>query len=245
MNDRNRAFIRPVNDLCASEYLNNLRSKVKFSGTSNLARNVAAQGGILPLRTPGGRLKPYQGTYGFSATTVTPNSRKTYCLNTSRSYHDLLDITKGKFLLTPPNPTVNNIVLGDIALPQLYNGVYFENTYTGNAEAIYSTSAFGTDYNQIIYNPLSSANQGIFVDPSYNMFYDSQSCLLNETFFRNTKLRTDLGVEGKSHLDRMLNSTLLNGFTYPTKFSLEYTQYDCINANNDIQSPCPPSYMSL
>lgn len=244
MNDRNRAFIRPVNDLNSSDYVNNLRAKIKFSGTSNLARTVAAQGGLLPLRTPGGRLKPYQGTYGFSATTVTPNSKKTYCLNTSRSYHDLLDITKGKYLLTPPNPTLQNITLDDIEPSELYNGVYFENTYTGNGEAIYSTSAFGTDYNQIIYDPLTSANQEIFVDPSYNMFYDSQSCLLNETQFRNIKIRTDLGVEGKSHLDRMLNSTLLNGFTYPTKFSLEYTQYDCINSNNDIQTPpapsCPP-----
>ncbi len=92
--NRNRAFSLPSksSNSDASDDLNNLRSKVKFAGTSNLARTVAAQGGMLPLRTPSGHLKPYQGTYGFSSTT---NSPKTYCLNTSRSYSDLLDITKG------------------------------------------------------------------------------------------------------------------------------------------------------
>jgi hypothetical protein len=234
MSDRNRSFIRPTNHLYASDYVNNLRAKVKFSGTSNLARNVAVQGGLLPLRMPGGRLKPYQGTYGFSATTVTPNSAKTYCLNTSRSYLDLLDITKGKYLLTPPNPPVQNITLDDIESSELYNGVYFENKYEGNANMIYSTSAFGTDYNEIIYNPLSSANQEIFVDPSYNMFYESQSCLTNNAYFRNIQIRDDLGVEGKAHLDRNLNSCLLNGFVYPSKFSLDYNSGDCINANNDL-----------
>ena len=116
MSDRNRAFTRPLKgaNADAGDYVNNLRAKVKFAGTSNLARTVAAQGGMLPLRTPQGHLKPYQGTYGFSATTVTANSPKTYCLNTSRSYSDLLDITKGKYLLTPPNPTVHNITLDDI-----------------------------------------------------------------------------------------------------------------------------------
>ena len=246
MSDRNRAFIRPTTHLYASDYVNNLRAKVKFSGTSNLARNVAAQGGLMPLRMPGGRLKPYQGTYGFSATTVTPNSTKTYCLNTSRSYLDLLDITKGKYLLTPPNPTMQNITLDDIEPSELYNGVYFENKYEGNSNMIYSTSAFGTDYNEIIYNPLSSANQEIFVDPSYNMFYESQSCLTNNAYFRNIQIRDDLGVEGKAHLDSNLNSCLLNGFTYPSKFSLEYNSEDCINSNNDLQTPppvppyCPP-----
>jgi len=242
--DRNRAFTRPMKDANAnaSDYVNNLRAKVKFAGTSNLARTVAVQGGMLPLRTPQGHLKPYQGTYGFSSTT---NSPKTYCLNTSRSYRDLLDITKGKYLLTPPNPVANTITLDNTEPSELYNGVFFENTYVGNAMSIYSTSAFGIDNNNIIYATSSPAapsnsNQLIFGDPSYNMFYESQSCLDNDTYFRNIEIRTDLGINGKKHLDRVLNLYLLNGFKYPSKFSLDYNSGDCINTNNDLQIPeCP------
>ena len=258
MSDRNRAFTRPLKgaNADAGDYVNNLRAKVKFAGTSNLARTVAAQGGMLPLRTPQGHLKPYQGTYGFSATTVTANSPKTYCLNTSRSYRDLLDITKGKYLLTPPNPVANTITIDNTEPSELYNGVFFENIYKGNAESIYNTTGFGIDNNNIIYttsNPLapSNSNQIIFVDPSYNMFYESQSCLDNITYFKNIEIRTDLGVTGKKQLDRVLNLYLLNGFKYPSKFSLDYYPGECINANNDLQTPpvvtpsppvppCPP-----
>jgi len=247
MSDRNRAFTRPTKgaNANASDYVNNLRAKVKFAGTSNLARTVAAQGGVLPLRTPQGHLKPYQGTYGFSATTLTANSPKTYCLNTSRSYRDLLDITKGKYLLTPPNPVANTITIDNTEPSELYNGVFFENTYVGNAVSIYSTSAFGIDNNNIIYStssPLtpSNSNQLIFVDPSYNMFYESQSCLDNITYFKDIQIRTDLGVNGKEQLDRVLNLYLLNGFKYPSKFSLDYNSGDCINANNVLQTlPVP------
>ena len=74
------------------------------------------------------------------------------------------------------------------------------------------------------------------MDPSYNMFYESQSCLTNNAYFRNIQIRDDLGVEGKAHLDSNLNSCLLNGFTYPSKFSLEYNSEDCINVNNDLNT---------
>jgi len=234
MSTRNRAFVRATksSNSDASDYLNNLRAKVKFAGTSNLAKSISLQGGMLPLRTPRGHLKPYQGTYGFSSTT---NSPKTYCLNTSRSYRDLLDITKGKYLLTPPNPDPNTLTLLNIEPSELYNGVYFEDNYKGNSVMIYSTSAYGSIDNSIIYNPTTSANQYIYVDPSYNMFYQSQSCLNESRYFKNVRVRTDLGVKGKDSLDRIANLNLLTGFTYPCKFNLEYREGDCLNANNDLQ----------
>ena len=236
MSTRNRAFVRPTksSNSDASDYLNNLRAKVKFSGTSNLASTVALQGGILPLRTPGGRLKPYQGTYGFSSTT---NSPKTYCLNTSRSYRDLLDITKGKYLLTPPNPVSTSLSLLKIEPSELYNGVFFEDTYKGNSEMVYNTTPFGSNFvNEIIYSPTTNANQHIFVDPSYNMFYKSTTCGSSSKYFNNIQLTSNLDATGKEHLDRLTNLNLFTGFMYPSKFSLEYNQGDCINANNDLQT---------
>jgi hypothetical protein len=241
MSTRNRAFVRPTksSNSDASDYLNNLRAKVKFAGTSNLASTVALQGGMLPLRTPGGRLKPYQGTYGFSSTT---NSPKTYCLNTSRSYRDLLDITKGKYLLTPPNPVSTALTLVNIEPSELYNGVFFEDTYKGTSEMIYNTTPFGPNFeNNIIYAPTTNNNQLIYVDPSYNMFYKSTTCSNTGRYFNNIQLRTDLGVNGKEHLDRVANLNLFTGFTYPSKFSLEYNEGDCINANNDIQTNTNPN----
>jgi hypothetical protein len=240
MSTRNRAFVRATksSNSDASDYLNNLRAKVKFAGTSNLASTVALQGGMLPLRTPGGRLKPYQGTYGFSSTT---NSPKTYCLNTSRSYRDLLDITKGKYLLTPPNPVSTALTLINIEPSELYNGVFFEDTYKGNSEMIYSTSAYGSIDNNIIYAPNTSANQLIYVDPSYNMFYNSTTCSNTNKYFNNIQLRTDLGVKGKERLDRVANLNLFTGFTFPSKFNLEYNKGDCINANNDLQTNTNPN----
>jgi hypothetical protein len=241
MSTRNRAFVRPTksSNSDASDYLNNLRAKVKFAGTSNLASTVALQGGMLPLRTPGGRLKPYQGTYGFSSTT---NSPKTYCLNTSRSYRDLLDITKGKYLLTPPNPVSTALTLLDIEPSELYNGVFFEDTYKGTSEMIYNTTPFGPNFeNNIIYAPTTNNNQLIYVDPSYNMFYKSTTCSNVGRYFNNIQLRTDLGVNGKERLDRVSNLNLFTGFTYPSKFSLEYNEGDCINANNDLQTNTNPN----
>ena len=241
MSNRIRAFVRPTesSNSDASDYLNNLRAKVKFAGTSNLASTVALQGGMLPLRTPGGRLKPYQGTYGFSSTT---NSPKTYCLNTSRSYRDLLDITKGKYLLTPPNPVSTTLTLLKIEPSELYNGVFFENTFKGNSEMINNTTPFGPNLeNQIIYAPTTNANQLIYVDPSYNMFYDSTYCESSYRYFNNIILRTDLGVKGKERLDRITNLNLFTGFTYPSKFSLEYNEGDCINVNNDLQTNTNPN----
>ncbi len=232
MSDRMRVFSKPTKNTYASDYINNLRSKVKFAGTSNLAKTVALQGGILPLKTVSGHLKPYQGTYGFSSTTGSPNL--SYCLNTSRSYRDLLDITKGKYLLTPPNPTQQQITLNQMEPSELYNGVFFQKSYVGTAEQMYNPSPASYLNNTILYDTDTSFNQLIYVDPSYTLFYDGKQCKSDE-YFNHIEINSDLGVNGKRYLDRKLNLNLLNGFSYPSKFSLDYDQADCINANNDLQ----------
>jgi hypothetical protein len=236
MADRRRTFSTPVQNTYASDYVNNLRAKVKFSGTSNLAKNVALQGGTLPLKTPNGSLKPYQGTYGFSSTS---NTFIPYCLNTSRSYRDLLDITKGKYLLTPPNPVGQTITLETMEPSQLYNGVFFNYGYTGSSPTIANITYVGvtggaTGYiNGIEFNQDTRANQWIHVDPSYNIFYDSESCLNSVKNFKNISVSGSTGAQ--INIDRISNLNLLNGFTYPVKFSLNYESQDCINVNNTLQ----------
>jgi hypothetical protein len=238
--DRRRTFMTSSKNTYASDYINNKRSKVKYAGTTNLANNVAQQGGVLPLRTPSGYLKPYQGTYGFSSATSTQGAPPSaYCLNQARSYNDLLDITKGKYLLTPPNPTTSCIDLNQLnSSPQLYSGTLYQNNYVGVSETvIFNNGVTGPTgaVNQIIYSPLTSANQWINVDPSYNLFYNKTACLISDSRKILDTVTVRQNGAAQRQVDRILNLNLLSGFSYPSKFSLNYNPPDCINSNNDLQ----------
>ena len=137
--DIRRTFTTPTKNSYASDYIKNKKSKVIFSGTSDLANTIVEQGGAFPLVTPSGHLKPYQGTFGFSSSTQTQGALpSTYCLNTARSYSDLLNITKGKYLLTPPNATTTIVTqIDDINFStQLFCGPLYEKGKTGVAQSI-------------------------------------------------------------------------------------------------------------
>lgn len=241
-----RTYPVPNKNLSGSDYIQNKRAKQLFSGTSNLAKTIEEQNGNFPLLTPSGRLKPYQGTYGLSGRSTL--FEKTYCLNTSHSYRDLLAITKGKYLLTPPNISFESqIQLKDVSNAQkLYNGLYYTYTYnTTNALAYMAPGDPSGNYiydNRIEYNPSTDANQRIIVDPSYVITYSSQSCVLHPSISRGIKINNDYA--SRYSFNRTINLDLLAGFNYPAKFSLEYETGDCINANNDVQTkyarPSPP-----
>ena len=244
--DTRRVFKTPTKNSYASDYIKNKKSKVIFSGTSNLASTIVEQGGAFPLVTPSGQLKPYQGTFCFSSATPTQGAPpSSYCLNTARSYSDLLSITKGKYLLTPPNLTTTTITqLNDINFsPQLFCGNLYEKGKTGvNESIIFNSSITGVTgatgatgaVNKIIYNPATTANQWIKVDPSFNMLHNGSSCQSeNSNVLTDVKIRPNINAQRK--LDRYLNLDV-QGFKFPVKFSLDYQPEDCINANNDIQT---------
>lgn len=242
-----RTYPVPNKNLSGSDYIQNKRAKQLFSGTSNLAKTIEEQNGNFPLLTPQGKLKPYQGTYGLSGRSVGIN--KSYCLNTSHSYRDLLAITKGKYLITPPNiSNANQITLKDVSdAKKLYNGVYYNYTYDSNNLIAYMNPGYpdpSASYvaNKIQYAPSTDASQRIIVDPSYTITYSSQSCLLKNSFNKNITINND--AEAKYSFNRTINLDLLSGFQYPIKFELAYDTGDCINVNNDIQSkyaqPEPP-----
>ena len=233
-----RTYPVPNKNLSGSDYIQNRRAKELFSGTSNLAKTIEEQNGNFPLLTPAGRLKPYQGTYGLSGRST--ESDKTYCLNTSHSYRDLLAITKGKYLLTPPNISFESqIQLKDVSNAQkLYNGLYYTYTYNTTNALAYMSPAYPTSPgsyipNRIEYNPSTDANQRIITDPSYVISYSSQSCVLNPVVSRGIKINNSYA--SRYSFNRTINLDLLAGFQYPSKFSLNYESGDCINANNDVQ----------
>ena len=246
-----RTYPVPNKNLSGSDYIQNKRAKQLFSGTSNLAKTIVQQNGNFPLLKPSGKLKPYQGTFGLSGRSEDGN--KTYCLNTSHSYRDLLDITKGKYLITPPNvANDNNIQLTDVSNSQkLYNGLYYIYTYnSSNALSYmhpgYPNTAASYEANKIQYNVSSDANQRIIVDPSYVITYSSESCVLHPNVNRNITINNDYA--SKFSFNRTINLALLTGFQYPIKFSMEYDDGDCIDVNNDIQSayafPSEPTNVS-
>jgi surface protein len=241
--DIRRTFTTPTKNSYASDYIKNKKSKVIFSGTSDLANTIVEQGGAFPLVTPSGHLKPYQGTFGFSSSTQTQGALpSTYCLNTARSYSDLLNITKGKYLLTPPNATTTIVTqIDDINFStQLFCGNLYEKGKTGVAQSIIfnnsisggATGATGAT-NKIIYNPTTTANQWIKVDPSFNMLHNGSSCQSEKSnVLTDVVIRSNINAQRK--LDRYLNLDV-QGFKFPVKFSLDYTANNCINSNNDIQ----------
>ena len=241
--DIRRTFTTPTKNSYASDYIKNKKSKVIFSGTSDLANTIVEQGGAFPLVTPSGHLKPYQGTFGFSSSTQTQGALpSTYCLNTARSYSDLLNITKGKYLLTPPNATTMIVTqIDDINFStQLFCGNLYEKGKTGVAQSIIfnnsisggATGATGAT-NKIIYNPTTTANQWIKVDPSFNMLHNGSSCQSEKSnVLTDVVIRSNINAQRK--LDRYLNLDV-QGFKFPVKFSLDYTANNCINSNNDIQ----------
>jgi surface protein len=244
--DTRRVFKTPTKNSYASDYIKNKRSKVIFSGTSDLASTIVEQGGAFPLVTPSGQLKPYQGTFGFSSATPTQGAPpSSYCLNTARSYSDLLSITKGKYLLTPPNLTTTTVTqLNDINFsPQLFCGNLYEKGKTGvNESIIFNSSITGVTgatgatgaANKIIYNPETKANQWIKVDPSFNMLHNGTLCESDKSnVLTDVVIRPNINAQRK--LDRYLNLDV-QGFKFPVKFSLNYQPEDCINANNDIQT---------
>lgn len=238
-----RTYPMPNKNLSGSDYIANKRAKQLFSGTSNLAKTIEQQGGNFPLVTPLGALKPYQGTFGLSGRSdLTLPSDKTYCLNTSHSYKDLLDITKGKYLLTPPdisNQSSINVYNVNNST-ELYNGVYYVYIYSNTTNALYFMNpAYPTTpatyvSNRILYDVTGNANQRIIVDPSYVLTYVSQSCIHGNVLSSNITINND--KESRHSLNRTINLALLTGFQYPSKFSLDYDTGDCINVNNDLQS---------
>ena len=245
-----RTYPVPNKNLSGSDYIQNKRAKQLFSGTSNLAKTIEEQNGNFPLLTPQGKLKPYQGTYGLSGRS-TPNE-KTYCLNTSHSYRDLLAITKGKYLLTPPNIAFASVIqFKDVSNAQkLYNGLYYSYSYNSTNALAYMDPGYPTtpaSYvpNQIEYAPSTDASQRIIVDPSYVITYSSESCVLTPSVTGNVTINND--YDSRYSFNRTINLALLSGFQYPSKFSLDYETGDCINASNDIQGkyafPSPPVNM--
>ena len=225
--DSKRTFTTPNKELCSSDYTQNLRSKTKYSTSANLAKTMVDNGGSLPM-TDNNVIKTYKGPYTFSSTDLN-NPNGVYCINQSKSYEDLLDITKGKYLLTPQRLNSTYITKDNLQVSQLYNSVFFDFDYEGPALQL-TLPAPGVPENTIVYDNTTNNQQLINVDNTYALFYNSKDNCYSSLFNFGYITLNNRTIDAVLAMRRIQIHNLLNGFTYPRKFALE----TCLNPVNDV-----------
>jgi len=174
-----KAFTVSQPQLNSSDRTAQLKAKTKYAAAVNLAKN----GGVL---TKGDGSK-YVGTVHTSST----------ALISTASYADLLDVTKGKYLLTPPpssnldgtfSPANGEVYYGSFSITK-YSEAGVLVTMLGTptvTESLMNVYNYNTP-NQLVVSgspPPPFNNTSIVVDPEYRLFYGNESCG-NRGYFKN------------------------------------------------------------
>jgi hypothetical protein len=188
---------------------------------------MVENGGSLP-KTDNNVIKTYKGPYTFSSTDLN-NPKGVYCINQSKSYEDLLDITKGKYLLTPQLLNSTYITKDNLQVSQLYNSVFFDFDYEGPALQLTLPSP-GVPENTIVYDNTTKNDQLINVDNTYALFYNSKDNCYSSLFNFGYITLNNRTIDAVLAMRRIQIHNLLNGFTYPCKFALE----TCLTPVNDV-----------
>ena len=191
--------IKPFNlsqpPLNSSDRTAHLKSKTKYAAATNLAQN----GGILAKQNGSKYVGPV----------------RTACssLASAASYADLLDVTKGKYLLTPPpssvlttsfSPENGEIYYGNFAVTN-YASANIPITIIGFPTIkIVSSVSYEYKYpNQLVATssePVPTFNNvNIIVDPEFRLFYDSRTCTIRN-YFKNVFLDPNINVAWRTSL---------------------------------------------
>jgi hypothetical protein len=248
-------FQKPTPDIDSSDRTQQLRSKTIYSGTVNLAQHLVKGNNSL--------YKTYTGPY--EVVTQAGNSN----LIASRSYDDLLSITKGKVLLNqlPLTPLTRDYYEKNFAKGQMYEGNYNQfdpelniSKKCENAVLVYDIGTTGFagpasyDTNGGFIGATgptgstggSDNNKRIFIDP--NHCYYSDPCLLDASYTRFvspglTGTPGPTGTAGPAlfNAQQIISSNQYRGFSYPmSNFNLTCEQ----QLPNQAVGPlfCPPVY---
>ncbi len=216
-------FQKPTPDIDSSDRTQQLRSKTVYAGTVNLAQHLVKGNNSL--------YKTYNGPYEI--VTQAGNSN----LIASRSYDDLLSITKGKVLLNqlPLNSASRDYYQQNFAKGQIYEGNYnrfdpsfnFYDSSCNHSVLVYDISnngftgpsSYETNGGYIgATGPgptgTSAYNKHIFVDPDH--CYYSDPCLLDASYTRfvSPGLTGDAGP-AQFTAQQIINADQYRGFSYP------------------------------
>jgi len=181
--------------LNSSDRTANLKSKTNYAAAVNLAKN----GGVLTKRNG----SKYAGSVHTTSTTVT----------SADSYADLLDVTKGKYLLAPPPPNPQIVVSpwantsNDLDVNgEIYLGGFMVTNY---ATANVPVTMMGFLNGAKTPNKLSPTAT-IVVDPNLNLFYGLCNA---RNYLKNVQLDTGISYKQQQALR-------LRGFHYPARVNL-------------------------
>ena len=225
-------FQKPTPDIDSSDRTQQLRSKTVYAATVNLAQHLVEGNSNLN--------KTYTGPYEI--VTQAGNSK----MIASRSYSDLLSITKGKVLLNqlPLNSNTQAYYQKNFAKGQMYQGNYNQfdpsnnfNNGCNDSVMVYDISNNGftgpSSYDTLggyigATGPgptgISDSNKHIFVDP--NHCYYSDPCLLDASYTRFVSpALSGLTGSGPFTAQQIISADQYRGFSYPMpNFSLTCTQ---------------------
>ena len=225
-------FQKPTPDIDASDRTQQLRSKTVYAATVDLAQQLVEGNGVY---------KTYNGPY--EVVNHAGNSK----LVASRSYHDLLSITKGKVLLNqlPLNSHTQAYYQKNFAKGQMYEGNYNQfdplfnassncndavlvydigttgftgpSSYDANGGFIGATGPVGA-------TGTSASNKNIFIDP--NHCYYSDPCLLDASYTRFVgPVLSGLTGPGQFTAQQIISADQYRGFSYPmSNFNLTCKQ---------------------
>jgi hypothetical protein len=227
-------FQKPTPDIDSSDRTQQLRSKTVYAATVDLAQHLVKGNNSL--------YKTYTGPYEI--VTQAGNSK----LIASRSYNDLLSITKGKVLLNqlPLNSHTQAYYQKNFARGQMYEGNYNQfdpsfnfvgHTGCNNSVMVYDISNNGftgpSSYDTLggyigATGPgptaISASNKHIFVDP--NHCYYSDPCLLDASYTRFVSpVLSGLTGSGPFTAQQIISADQYRGFSYPmSNFNLTCAQ---------------------
>jgi hypothetical protein len=174
--------------LSSSDRTAHLKSKTKYAAATNLAQN-------------GGTLKKTNGS-----TYVGPVHTNSLTLASTDSYAELLDITKGKYLLTPPpsskldesfSPQNGEVYYGNFTVTN-YSSAKIPVTALGFPTITEDSLGYTYDYpNQLVAASSGTVpvfnNSNIVVDPEYRTFYTKGTCNVRN-YFKNVYLDPNIDV---------------------------------------------------
>ena len=243
-------FQKPTPDIDASDRTQQLRAKTIYAGTVNLAKTLVNGNNSL--------YKTYNGPYEVN------NEGGNSKLIASRTYDDLLSITKGKVLLNqlPLTSLTQNYYQKNFASGQMYEGNYnqfdpsfnFYDSSCNNSVLVYDIGSTGftgpasydTNGGFIgVTGPTGTNdnNKRIFVDPNH-CFY-SDPCLLDASYTRFVNpVLSGLTGSGPFNAQQIISADQYRGFSYPMpNFNLTCVQQ--LPDQSDGPLFCPPTIPTL
>ena len=196
--------------LNSSDRTAHLKAKTKYAAAVNLAKN----GGVLVKRDG----SKYIGT-------VHTNS---VALTSTASYADLLDVTKGKYLLTPPPssnldtsfaPENGEVYYGSFSVTN-YDRAHIPVTMLGFPTITNATAPADSEYeypNRLLNSDIFFANTtvspfnntNVIVDPEYRLFYGPSTCGQRD-YFKNVLIDPGIDVNWTTKSGTIISSQPYN-----------------------------------